>query len=135
MLETIDIRNIEFSDFTAKSGKDYTRCIITDSNGRQLSGFKSYATDKMHIGETVELSVEENGKYFNFKPATPTDKLEVRVENIEAFCKKLALKLNDLNGPSTKEGLSKALDEDQAKAKEIVDDLGDLGDPFGGLGD
>jgi len=123
MLETIDIRNIEFSDFTAKSGKNYTRCIITDSNGRQLSGFKSYATDKMHIGETVELSVEVNGKYFNFKPVTPVDRLAVRVENIEAFCKKLALKLNDLNSPSTKEELSKGLDKEQEKAKSIVEEL------------
>ena len=74
MVEEITIAKIQhFSKnknggvLISKNGKTYTRCLITTTDGRQISGFGSEATRDLKIGDKIKLEITQNDKYLNFK--------------------------------------------------------------------
>jgi len=74
MLETITISRVSFIDkdkegnpLKSKTGKPYTRCLLDATDGRKMSGFANPTNRNWHQGDSVEVDVEQNGIYWNFK--------------------------------------------------------------------
>ena len=80
--------------FLNKKGEPYKMCSIESATGEKASmyigQFKGAWDKKLDVvsawkvGEEVEISLEENGKYLNFNLPTNENKLEARVEKLEA---------------------------------------------------
>ena len=125
-IQKIQIESISYEDFTSKNtGKEYTRCIITTTNGTTLSGFKSYATEKFKNGDVVELKIEKkvigDRTYYNFKTVRDTDKLEEKLTALtsllEAFNVRLA-KIENNSSPVVPKATT-----DQAAPQETLTDI------------
>ncbi len=75
--------------FVTRGGKPYKKiAIYVDDYPKPLSAFLFNADDEMlswKVGDTVEVLVEQNGEYYNFKVPTRLDRLEIRVNALEAF--------------------------------------------------
>lgn len=74
MLEKVTLSRVSFIDkdkegnpLKSKTGKPYTRCLIDATDGRKMSGFANPTNRNWHQGDEVEVDVEQNGIYWNFK--------------------------------------------------------------------
>jgi len=100
--EKVTIERIHRSDkdktgnlFTTKDGRNYTRIgIKTQEHGEKwLSGFGNSENSNWNVGDKVEIIVEENGQYLNFRnmPRNVSYKdfqdLKARVEKLEILIK------------------------------------------------
>lgn len=90
MLETITISRVSFIDkdklgnpLKSKTGKPYTRCLLDSTDGRTMSGFANPTNRNWHQGDTVEVEVEQNGQYWNFKMPEKKEGGSVNQEQID----------------------------------------------------
>ncbi|KKL48013.1 hypothetical protein LCGC14_2329780 [marine sediment metagenome] len=98
MIKKIEIAEIERNDtnndgqqLVTKMGKAYQRVFIKPKGSDvRLSGFGNQTTDKWNVGETVEVIVEKNGTYWNFKIPRQEDMLIEKVAEFEKI-------LNDMD--------------------------------------
>lgn len=74
MIEKITIGRITFiskdkegNALKTKDGKPYTRCLLDAVDGRKMSGFSNPTTQTWQQGDEVEIEVDKNGEYWNFK--------------------------------------------------------------------
>jgi len=74
MIEKITIARLSFLDkdkegnpLKTKDGKPYTRCLLDTTDGRKMSGFSNPTAKTWQQGDQVEIEVEKNGEYWNFK--------------------------------------------------------------------
>jgi uncharacterized protein YjdB len=74
MLEKVTLSRVSFIEkdkdgnpLRSKTGKPYTRCLIDATDGRKMSGFANQTNRNWRQGDTVEVEVEQNGQYWNFK--------------------------------------------------------------------
>lgn len=89
MIETIKIESIEIKNGVSKSGRGYAMPVIETADGRKISMYidKEYDTkiknlDKIQeweVGDVVNVSIEQNGDYLNFKLPSKTDLLDERI--------------------------------------------------------
>lgn len=75
----------------ARDGREYTRLAIkTVQHGdKWISGFDNDTTSSWNVGDTVDIIVTENGKYFNFSVAKKDDKIISRLDELEKRIVKL----------------------------------------------
>ncbi len=92
MLEKVTLSRVSFIDKdkqgnplkSSKSGKPYTRCLLDTTDGRTMSGFANPTNRNWHQGDTVEVEVEQNGQYWNFKmPETKPAGASINQEQID----------------------------------------------------
>lgn len=74
MIEKITISRLSFiekdkegNQLKTKDGKPYTRCLLDTTDGRKMSGFSNPVAKTWQQGDEVEIDVEKNGEYWNFK--------------------------------------------------------------------
>lgn len=74
MIEKITIGRLSFIEkdkegnmLKTKDGKPYTRCLLDATDGRKMSGFSSPVAKTWQQGNEIEIDVERNGEYWNFK--------------------------------------------------------------------
>lgn len=74
MIEKITIGRLSFiekdkegNQLKTKDGKPYTRCLLDTTDGRKMSGFSNPVAKTWQQGDEVEIDVEKNGEYWNFK--------------------------------------------------------------------
>ena len=84
MIEKIKIARITFiendkegNQLKTKDGKPYTRCLLDAVDGRKMSGFSNPTAKTWQQGDEVEIEVEKNGEYWNFK--TPKKEISAGV--------------------------------------------------------
>lgn len=66
----VKIKRITRKDRETSDGRKYTSVgiLVDGKNGETwLNGFENDVTREWNTGETVEIEVEKNGKYLNFK--------------------------------------------------------------------
>lgn len=111
-----------------QDGRIYTRCVITDSQGVQYSGFGNRINEQWQIGQTVTVDAEQKeykGKlYWNFKSLNETQELELRVRELEKY-KPLLRQLATLHtiSPAPKHTQEPPLDTVTDKEDELPEDL------------
>lgn len=113
MLEKVTLSRVSFIEkdkegnpLRSKTGKPYTRCLIDTTDGRKMSGFANQTNRTWHEGDTVEVEVEQNGQYWNFKTPEKKDS-SVNQEQIDRIEKMVTAIHNRLfNNPQV--GDSKA---------------------------
>jgi len=74
MIEKVTIARLSFIEkdkegnpLKTKDGKPYTRCLLDTTDGRKMSGFSNPVAKTWQQGDEVEIDVEKNGEYWNFK--------------------------------------------------------------------
>ncbi len=74
MIEKVTIARLSFLDkdkegnpLKTKDGKPYTRCLLDTTDGRKMSGFSNPTAKTWQQGDEIEIDVEKNGEYWNFK--------------------------------------------------------------------
>ena len=94
MLETITISRVSFIEkdkqgnpLKTKTGKPYTRCLLDATDGRKMSGFANAENRNWRQGDSVQVEVEQNGEYWNFK--MPEKKAGVNQEQLDRIEKML----------------------------------------------
>lgn len=83
----IEILQINHENRVGKSGKSFISCSIKTfsqnlGKGVWLKGFGDAMTETWSAGDTVDIDIEQNGEYFNWKAnentkASPDKKLEI----------------------------------------------------------
>jgi len=90
MIENVKIKELEIRSGVSKKGRPYNM-VILDTGDSKLSmyldkewGEKKLATvDGWKEGDTVTISVEQNGEYLNFDIPSKTDLLDQRMFELE----------------------------------------------------
>lgn len=74
MLQKVTISRLSFIEkdkdgnpLKTKTGKPYSRCLLDSTDGRKMSGFANATNRNWRAGDEVEIDVEQNGQYWNFK--------------------------------------------------------------------
>lgn len=74
MIEKVTIARLSFIEkdkegnpLMTKTGKPYTRCLLDTTDGRKMSGFSNPTAKTWQQGDEIEIEVEKNGEYWNFK--------------------------------------------------------------------
>jgi hypothetical protein len=74
MLEKVTIGRVSFIEqdkdgnpLKTRNGKPYTRCLLDTTDGRKMSGFANPENRNWRVADVVEIDVEQNGQYWNFK--------------------------------------------------------------------
>lgn len=74
MIEKVTLSRVSFIEkdkegnpLRTKNGKPYSRCLIDTTDGRKMSGFANPTNRNWRQGDEVEVEVEQNGQYWNFK--------------------------------------------------------------------
>jgi hypothetical protein len=74
MIEKVTIARLSFMEkdkegnpLKTRDGKPYTRCLLDTTDGRKMSGFSNPTAKTWQQGDEVEIDVEQNGQYWNFK--------------------------------------------------------------------
>lgn len=78
MIEKITISRLSFiekdkegNQLKTRDGKPYTRCLLDTTDGRKMSGFSNPIAKTWQQGDEIEIDVEKNGEYWNFKTPKP----------------------------------------------------------------
>jgi hypothetical protein len=84
MIEKVTIARLSFIEkdkegnpLKTRDGKPYTRCLLDTTDGRKMSGFSNPTAKTWQQGDEVEIDVEQNGQYWNFK--TPKKEISAGV--------------------------------------------------------
>ena len=75
-----------------RNGQPYTRTSIKtqEHNDRWLNGFGNQENAQWQIGQQVEIIIEENGQYLNFKmPRSESSISRVEFDDLKAHVKSL----------------------------------------------
>ena len=88
--------NKDGTPLMGKNGKPYTRVQIrcAEYAERALSGFGGKETDNWQIGNSVEITVKENGQYLNFEVPKVADKLDMKYEELANKVTGITMRLN-----------------------------------------
>lgn len=93
------------SPLITKTGKSYTRVSLNvEGYDKRLSGFESDETKNWKEGDLVEIDVEENGQYLNFKVPKKSD---IQADGFEKRIQDLERKVGLLEGWIKSEPLPK----------------------------
>lgn len=97
MLEKVTLSRVSFIEkdkdgnpLKSKTGKPYTRCLIDTTDGRKMSGFANPTNRNWHPADVVEVEVEQNGQYWNFKMPEKKEGGSVNQEQIDRIEKMVA---------------------------------------------
>lgn len=106
-------KNKEGNPLKTKDGREYERVAIRckEHGEKWLSGFGGQWNSNWQIGDEVEVDIEEDGEYLNFRKPDPIKKLEERVTQLED-------RLEDHISADSKE----AFEEEDNTDEEIKDD-------------
>lgn len=77
----------------SKDGKPYTKLSIKtkETGDKYVGGFGNKANEAWKVGDVVEIIVEQNGEYLNFKLPNKDDAQNERISKLEGRVTKLDL--------------------------------------------
>src|SRR3990167_2761380 len=83
-----------------RDGRPYTRVVLEVSEikyaGKKMSGFESYQTKNLKIGDNVEMEVTQSGEYLNFRFPGKDDRVFKMIEEINGRLVKMNIGIQQI---------------------------------------